>query len=160
MAHEYAPANAARFALDLTDELRQSGLDLRHKIGVNGGHVFAGEVGPPFRRQYTVMGDAVNLAARLMGAAEPGETLISRNLLDYVSPDLCGRELAPIRVKGKEEPVAVCVLEEEKRGGSSDSWRRPDGSRRTEALWPPRRARHGPEELGGCSAWRWACAAD
>ena len=70
VAHEYAPANAARFALDLNAGLRESGLDLQHKIGVNGGHVFAGEVGPPFRRQYTVMGDAVNLAARLMGAAE------------------------------------------------------------------------------------------
>jgi class 3 adenylate cyclase/tetratricopeptide (TPR) repeat protein len=113
VAHEYAPANAARFALDLNAQLRASGLDLRHKIGINGGHVFAGEVGPPFRRQYTVMGDAVNLAARLMGAAEPGEALVSRNLLNYVSHTLCARELAPIMVKGKEKPVAVCVLEEE-----------------------------------------------
>ncbi len=118
MAHEYAPANAARFALDLTEELRRSGLDLQHKIGMNGGHVFAGEVGPSFRRQYTVMGDAVNLAARLMSAAQPGETLISRNLLDYVSPDLCARELEPITVKGKGQPVGVCVLEEERRGGA------------------------------------------
>ncbi len=117
VAHEHAAANAARFAHELTEELRQSGLDLRHKIGLNGGHVFAGEVGPSFRRQYTVMGDAVNLAARLMSAAQPGEALISRTLLDYVSPDLCGRELPPIRVKGKEEPVAVCILEEEKPGG-------------------------------------------
>ena len=71
VAHEYAPTNAARFALDLNARLRESGLDLHHKIGVNGGHIFAGEVGPAFRRQYTVMGDAVNLAARLMAAAEP-----------------------------------------------------------------------------------------
>ena len=117
VAHEYAPANAARFALDLTDELRASALDLQHKIGLNGGHVFAGEVGPPFRRQYTVMGDAVNLAARLMSAAAPGEALISRNLLDYVSPDLCARDLEPISVKGKEQPVGVCVLEREQRTG-------------------------------------------
>ena len=116
VAHEYAPANAARFALDLTDGLRRSALDLQHKIGLNGGHVFAGEVGPAFRRQYTVMGDAVNVAARLMSAAEPGEALISRKLLDLVSPDLCARELAPIRVKGKEQPVGVCVLEKEWRG--------------------------------------------
>ena len=115
VAHEYAPANAARFALDLNDELRRSGLDLSHKIGVNGGHVFAGEVGPSFRRQYTVMGDAVNLAARLMGAAKPGEALVSRVLLDYFSHDLCARQLPPIKVKGKEKPVEVCVLEEEGR---------------------------------------------
>jgi class 3 adenylate cyclase/tetratricopeptide (TPR) repeat protein len=118
VAHEYAPANAARFAIDLTAELRASGLDLQHKIGMNGGHVFAGEVGPPFRRQYTVMGDAVNLAARLMAAAEPGSTLVSRKLLDHAGPTLCARELEPIKVKGKEHAVAVCVLEEERAWGS------------------------------------------
>jgi class 3 adenylate cyclase/tetratricopeptide (TPR) repeat protein len=123
VAHEYAPANAARFALDLTEGLRQSRLDLRHKIGLNGGHVFAGEVGPSFRRQYTVMGDAVNLAARLMSAARLGEALISRKLLDYVSPDLCARELEPIAVKGKERPVRVCVLE----GPGGPSGRVPGG---------------------------------
>ncbi len=117
VAHEYAPANACRFALDLDDELRRSGLGLAHRIGVNGGHVFAGEVGPSFRRQYTVMGDAVNLAARLMGAAEPGNALVSRTLLNYVSSDLCARELPPIKVKGKEKPVAVCVLEAEEPEG-------------------------------------------
>lgn len=114
VAHEYAPANAARFAVDLCDGLRESGLDLRHRIGLNGGHVFAGEVGPPSRRQYTVMGDAVNLAARLMGAAQPGEALISSSLLEHVSPDLCARELEPITVKGKEKPVGVCVLERQR----------------------------------------------
>ena len=112
VAHEYAPANAARFALDLNAGLRDSRLDLHHKIGVNGGHVFAGEVGPPFRRQYTVMGDAVNLAARLMTATETDQALVSRNLLNYMSHTLCARELAPMKVKGKERPVAVCVLEE------------------------------------------------
>ena len=53
-----------------------------------------------------------------MGAAEPGEALVSRNLLNYVSPDLCARELPPIKVKGKEQPVAVCVLEEEGASGA------------------------------------------
>jgi class 3 adenylate cyclase/tetratricopeptide (TPR) repeat protein len=117
VAHEYAPTNAARFALDLNAGLRESGLDLHHKIGVNGGHVFAGEVGPAFRRQYTVMGDAVNLAARLMVAAELDTALASRNLLNYVSHTLCARELPPISVKGKEKPVAICVLEEEEPEG-------------------------------------------
>ncbi len=115
VAHEYAAANAARFALDLTAALRDAGLDIKHRIGVNGGHVFAGEVGPTFRRQYTVMGDAVNLAARLMAAAKPGEVYASSELLDHGGPSLCGRELEPMKVKGKAEPVHACVLEEERR---------------------------------------------
>ena len=126
VAHEYAAANAARFALDLIAGLRDSRLDLRHRIGVNGGHIFAGEVGPPFRRQYTAMGDATNLAARLMSAAAPGEALASRELLDRAGPTLCARELPPIKVKGKEDSIAICVLEEERqpRGRGSGSARR------------------------------------
>ncbi len=45
------------------------------RIGVNQGSVFVGEVGPHYRRTFTVMGDAVNLAARLMAKAAPGRDL-------------------------------------------------------------------------------------
>ena len=43
------------------------------RIGVNRGPVFAGDFGPPFRRTYSVKGDAINLAARVMGKAHPGQ---------------------------------------------------------------------------------------
>ncbi len=55
----------ARLVLD-----RAGALPLR--IGVNRGHVFAGDFGPAFRRTYSVKGDAINLAARVMGKAAPG----------------------------------------------------------------------------------------
>ena len=45
------------------------------RIGVHRGPIFAGDVGPRYRRTYTVMGDTVNLAARLMARAEPGQIL-------------------------------------------------------------------------------------
>ena len=87
VAHEYAPANAARFALDLNAGLRESGLDLQHKIGVNGGHVFAGEVGPLVPPPVHGHGRRREPRGAADGAPpSPGETLVSRNLLDYVEP--------------------------------------------------------------------------
>ena len=53
-------------------QIVETDLNLSVQIGVNRGHVFSGSVGTPFRRTYTVMGDSVNLAARLMAAAAPG----------------------------------------------------------------------------------------
>ncbi|MFN2615209.1 MAG: adenylate/guanylate cyclase domain-containing protein, partial [Actinomycetota bacterium] len=75
------------------------------RIGVNRGHVFAGEVGPRFRRTYTIMGDAVNLAARLMAAATPGQVLVSEGVLSLSRTAFETTTLEPIRVKGKAQPV-------------------------------------------------------
>ena len=94
--------------------LRDSGLDLQHRIGVNGGHVFAGEVGPAFRRQYTVHGRRGEpRGAAHGGRAAPARSTSVATCWTRAAPSLCGRELPPIKVKGKEKPVAVCVLEEE-----------------------------------------------
>lgn len=78
-------------------------LDLH--IGVNRGHVFTGEVGTEYRSTYTVMGDTVNLSARLMAAAPARQIYATPSVLDQ-SGTLYGTEaLEPFLVKGKEEPV-------------------------------------------------------
>src|SRR5207248_3893650 len=56
------------------------GLPIR--IGVNRGQVFAGEIGPHYRRTYSVMGDTVNLAARLMAKATWGSVYATAEVLD------------------------------------------------------------------------------
>jgi class 3 adenylate cyclase/predicted ATPase len=74
-------------------------------IGVHRGNVFAGEIGPSYRRAYTVMGDAVNLAARLMGKAAPGEILSTPEVLAACRTRFETTALEPFTVKGKSEPV-------------------------------------------------------
>ncbi len=80
------------------------------RIGVNRGHVFAGEIGPPYRRTYTVMGDTVNLAARLMAAAEPGKILATAGVLEAARSPFATEALAPFMVKGKSRPVQAFAV--------------------------------------------------
>jgi class 3 adenylate cyclase/predicted ATPase len=80
-----------------------AGLALR--IGVHRGAVFAGDIGPRYRRTYTVMGDAVNLTARLMAKAEPGLIYATADVLERSNTLFETTRLEPFAVKGKAEPV-------------------------------------------------------
>jgi class 3 adenylate cyclase/tetratricopeptide (TPR) repeat protein len=75
------------------------------RLGVHRGAVFAGDIGPPYRRAYTVMGDAVNLTARLMAKAEPGHIYATAEVLDRSKTVFEAAKLEPFAVKGKAEPV-------------------------------------------------------
>lgn len=83
------------------------------RIGVNRGHVFAGDVGPSYRRTFTIMGDDVNLAARLMAAARPGEIYATPVVLNNSRTLFDIETLPPFQVKGKAEPVEACAVGEE-----------------------------------------------
>lgn len=116
LAHGDDPLRAVSAMLALGDELaalndrwRRASIPagLRQRIGITYGRTFAGQVGSSTRREYTVMGDDVNLAARLMAAAEPGQVLISQRVYDRIVEHYAARPLPPIMVKGKSQPVPI-----------------------------------------------------
>ncbi len=89
-----------------------AGLPLPVHVGVSQGRVFTGQVGAPFRRTYTVLGDTAALAARLMARAGEDEIWVASNAFTRGGARFDAAELEPFHVKGKSEPVHAVVLGE------------------------------------------------
>ena len=106
---------AVRAALDmqagiraLSDRLVEEGKDpIAVGIGVNAGEAIAGTVGTDERMEYTVIGDNVNLAARLEANALAGQILISEQTYRRVEDQVTARALGRIKVKGKQGEIGV-----------------------------------------------------
>ena len=88
---------------------KQSGHDLYMRIGINSGPAVVGNLGSSTRFDYTMLGDAVNLAARLEGANKQfgSYLMISQASREQIGDTFPCRELARLTVVGRKEPVRV-----------------------------------------------------
>jgi class 3 adenylate cyclase len=111
VAHPDDPVRAVAAALSLSQQIDPLNHDLPAearlsvRVGISSGYVFAGEVGWRARREYTVMGDDVNLAARLMSHAAPGEVLVSARVWKRVKPRFTGVPLPLFTLPGRSDPI-------------------------------------------------------
>ena len=109
VAHEDDEERAVRAALGMQAAMGEinSELTTRHgtsfqlRVGINTGEVLAGAVGDG----YTVIGDTVNVAARLQAAGRPGTVTVGERTYRATKGVVEWRELAPLHLKGKTEPV-------------------------------------------------------
>jgi adenylate cyclase len=130
LAYEDHAERAVRAALALQEALQQVNAQiveivrgvasqqqptaiLLQRIGVNTGTVFAGNVGSDERKEYTVMGDAVNTAARILAHAHWGEAWLSPTTADAVAGRFRSTSLGPFALKGKSGATTLYRLDGE-----------------------------------------------
>jgi len=109
VAHGDDPLRAVRAALDIHGAMEalsaELGRELRVHVGIASGEVVAGGLGSAQRQEYTVLSDSVNLASRLDGLAEAGQTLIAEAVRRAVLHDVDCEALGEVAVKGLDRPV-------------------------------------------------------
>lgn len=115
VAHKDDPERAVRAALEMQEAIetiepvyaKGEYIKVRMSIGINTGEIVALNMGTDERMEYTVMGDNVNLSARLEAYANATEVIISDRTYKYVKDIFDFEVREPIMVKGKKEPIPV-----------------------------------------------------
>jgi class 3 adenylate cyclase len=121
--HEDDPERAVLAALDLQSQIDAyrrylEGMveDFQMRVGLHTGEVVLGEVGTDAHSEYLAVGDAVNLAARLQSAANPGQIMVSADVQKQVAHRFTLEDAGMLDLKGKTDKVHAFRVVEEKQG--------------------------------------------
>lgn len=121
-AYEDHETRALICARELLADRDAASPGLWQKAGCNAGYVFAGSVGSRLRREFTVMGDEVNVAARLASLAPRGEILVSEKIKHRAKGGFAFSSQGAAQVKGKAVSVEVFKVEGREEKPSLEGW--------------------------------------
>ncbi len=115
IAHEDDPQRAVLAGQQIVEavhtygqEVRQRwGIDFEVRVGINTGLVVVGEVGSDLRVEYSALGDAINMAARMEQTAEPGNVQVAEATYKLVAPLFDFEAIGNLEVKGRETPLTA-----------------------------------------------------
>ncbi|MBP9502051.1 MAG: AAA family ATPase [Candidatus Promineofilum sp.] len=110
LAHEDDAARAAAAALEINCLIGELDFPRSLQIGISQGLTHSGSYGGAARRAFAIMGNEVNLAARLMTAAEPGQILISPRIAEAIQGSFVTNALPPLTLKGIAKPFTASEL--------------------------------------------------
>lgn len=125
-SHEDDPERAARASLEIMKSIEENGKikignkakNLKARIGINTGLCIFGEIGSASRKEFTVIGDTVNLASRLQVNATPGKVLISEKTFQRIKDNFIISPPRRLKIKGKKDLVSVYTLKGEEKKNS------------------------------------------
>ena len=101
-----------RFLENTSEQLRlEHDVEIRLAIAVNSGEVVVGNIGSARRMEFTAIGDAVNVAARLEAIARPGQVLVGERTAELAGAEFQLRDLGRRKIAGRAAEVLVFELE-------------------------------------------------
>src|SRR5262249_22133600 len=114
-----AQIDHARRAVRAAQAMRRSvarlnaagGRPLRGRYAINSGVAVAGDVGSAGRREYTVLGDVVNTAARLEALAQPDQIIVSRATFERITPPIAATALGEVSIRGRAAKVEILSVD-------------------------------------------------
>lgn len=117
-SRENDPERAVRASLEVMKSIQKNGIikmdnekiKLKARIGINTGLCISGEIGSPTRKEFTVIGDTVNLASRLQVNAPTGEIMVGERTYQKIKDNFTFTTSRKLKIKGKKDLINVYIL--------------------------------------------------